>query len=78
MPNDPEYIKLKTDGSIPEGPNITLDDVLLPDDPSKMMCLTFLKRYVKSLENNKSTLLVRGHAKESKGLEKTWMEAFTM
>ena len=42
LPTDAEYKKLKANGTIPEGPNITLEDVLLPDDTEKSKCVGWL------------------------------------
>ena len=45
LPEDSEYKKLKGNGSVPKGPNLTLEDVLIPDNPEKMKCVSWLTAY---------------------------------
>ena len=45
LPTDVEYRKLKANGKVPKGPNLTMDDVLIPDDPEKSKCVGWLTQY---------------------------------
>ena len=45
MPTDSEYKILKKAGIIPKAPNLTMDDVLIPDNAENSKCMGWLGKY---------------------------------